>query len=731
MDFPEEILQTYIIEKPIGEGGGGVVYLATHKRLQKKVVLKKIRGEITDFVNCRTEVDILKNLRHSYLPQVIDFIESPEGIFTVMDYIDGESLQQKMDRGYKFEEKEVRKYLEQLCEAVQYLHSQNPPIIHGDIKPDNVMITKDGNVCLIDFNISGFLSGKSLETIGYTPGYSSPEQIKAFENVSAGTETVPETSGTGSESTLILGNQSSSDSDATVLLGNDDSTENPQNSSQNDLGKQKSKNVSGTGTSVIVDTRTDIYSVGATAYAILGGDAKSLGKKTKMSFPGRVSDGMRIIVSKAVEPKVKRRYQSMDSMLEAVKQVQKMDASYRALIRKQHVKLFMYCLSIAIAVILIVLGSRKLETEKEEKYDRLLSELQSSVEDNLDKTRVEEIFNDAIGIHDTYTEPYYYKAYYLYSTGNKDELIGFVEDLKDKKILGKSELSSRIWYLAADSLFGFEKYSDAEEYYAESIAADPDNSSLYRDYAISLVYGARLVEAEKILDEASDKGMDEADIYMVQGELYRIRNNYAEAAEYFKKVVNLASDEQLKLRALVNYSRCCTKIGTKEKLLESTELLESLVGDLSRDNRLLIYEELGSSYLSLGELDKSNKRKYNESAIKTYETIVDMRWANEVTYSNLVVLNQENDNFIEAMEWAEKMCAKYPDSYVSYMRSAFVEAEIEESKDVKKRDYSGFETNFLKAKELYDKTASGAKVDTQMLRLEEVYNNLKEGKWFD
>ena len=184
MNLPEEITQTYIIDKAIGEGGAGVVYLATHTRLKKKVVLKKIKGAIsTDFVNSRAEVDILKNLRHSYLPQVIDFIESSEGIFTVMDYIDGESLQAKLDRGYRFTEKEVRKYFEQICEAVRYLHSQNPPIIHGDIKPDNIMITKEGNVCLIDFNISGFLSGSGLKATGYTPGYSSPEQMAAFKAV--------------------------------------------------------------------------------------------------------------------------------------------------------------------------------------------------------------------------------------------------------------------------------------------------------------------------------------------------------------------------------------------------------------------------------------------------------------------------------------------------------------------------------------------------------------------
>ena len=184
MAYLAELTNTYEIYEEIGAGGGGTVYRAVHKRLQKVVVLKKISDSVSGMMNCRTEVDILKNLRHSYLPQVLDFIESSEGIYTVMDYVSGKSLQRMLDEGHHFTEKEVLKYTKQLCEALQYLHSQNPPIIHGDIKPDNVMITPEGNVCLIDFNISGVLENKSAVTYGYTPGFSAPEQVEAFESLS-------------------------------------------------------------------------------------------------------------------------------------------------------------------------------------------------------------------------------------------------------------------------------------------------------------------------------------------------------------------------------------------------------------------------------------------------------------------------------------------------------------------------------------------------------------------
>ena len=69
-----ELSDTYQIIRKLGEGGGGIVYLAYHKRLRKEVVLKQIKGKRLSVADKRQEVDILKNLNHSYLPQVLDFL---------------------------------------------------------------------------------------------------------------------------------------------------------------------------------------------------------------------------------------------------------------------------------------------------------------------------------------------------------------------------------------------------------------------------------------------------------------------------------------------------------------------------------------------------------------------------------------------------------------------------------------------------------------------------------
>lgn len=161
--------------RKIGKGGTGIVYLGYHLTLCKYVVIKKIKDNFVGNINARSEVDILKKLHHRYLPQVYDFLVIGTGVYTVMDYVDGHDLSWFIQNGYVFTEDQMTGMLKQLCEVLEYLHSQKPPVIHSDIKPGNIMIRSDGDVCLIDFNIS--LNGKEQQVLGYSPHFAAPEQL--------------------------------------------------------------------------------------------------------------------------------------------------------------------------------------------------------------------------------------------------------------------------------------------------------------------------------------------------------------------------------------------------------------------------------------------------------------------------------------------------------------------------------------------------------------------------
>ena len=127
------IASTYELIEEISYGGGGRVYLANHKRLNKKVILKADKRKLSTREDLlRREVDILKNLSNSYIPQVYDYFVEDGVVYTVMEYIDVESLDKPLKRGEHFQQKIVIKWGIQLLSALEYLHAPvhgNPP--HG------------------------------------------------------------------------------------------------------------------------------------------------------------------------------------------------------------------------------------------------------------------------------------------------------------------------------------------------------------------------------------------------------------------------------------------------------------------------------------------------------------------------------------------------------------------------------------------------------------------------
>ncbi len=171
----------YEIDRQIGAGGGGVVYLGRHLRLDKQVVLKADKRRLSTATEAlRREVDMLKGLSHTYIPQVYDFVQEDGIVYTVMDYIDGESLDKLLGRGQLPTQPQVIRWACQLLEALSYLHGIPPyGILHGDIKPANIMLRMNGDICLIDYNIALALGEDGAVKVGFSRGYASPEHYGA------------------------------------------------------------------------------------------------------------------------------------------------------------------------------------------------------------------------------------------------------------------------------------------------------------------------------------------------------------------------------------------------------------------------------------------------------------------------------------------------------------------------------------------------------------------------
>ncbi len=186
---PETVLQgRYRIVRQLGQGGMGAVYEAVDLRLDTVVALKetlftdeKLRKQF------EREARLLARLHHQALPRVSDHFTESEGQFLVMQYIPGEDLfEMQTRRQSAFPQSDVLRWADQLCDALDYLHTQDPQIIHRDIKPQNLKLTARGQVILLDFGLAKGSAGPltavttSASIFGYTPNYAPLEQVQGL-----------------------------------------------------------------------------------------------------------------------------------------------------------------------------------------------------------------------------------------------------------------------------------------------------------------------------------------------------------------------------------------------------------------------------------------------------------------------------------------------------------------------------------------------------------------------
>lgn len=185
----------YEILTEIGRGGMSVVYLAMDKRLNKQWAVKEVRKKGVSkndeiVVNSlMAEANLIKRLDHPAFPRIVDIIDNGQTIYIVMDYIEGESLDKILEEHGAQSEDNVIHWAMQICDALNYLHSQKPhPIIYRDMKPANLMLKPEGEygiIKIIDFGIAREFKDKNLAdtTVLGTRGYASPEHYAGHTDV--------------------------------------------------------------------------------------------------------------------------------------------------------------------------------------------------------------------------------------------------------------------------------------------------------------------------------------------------------------------------------------------------------------------------------------------------------------------------------------------------------------------------------------------------------------------
>lgn len=729
---------TNIVE--IGSGGGGTVFRAYHVRMQKYVVLKKIHDSIQNNIDIRSELDILKNLRHSYLPTVLDFFEDNGSIYTVMDYIPGESFESMLRRGVRFPQAKVVKYAAQLGEVLTYLQEQPTPIIHGDIKPANLMLTPEDNICLIDFNISTMQNGTSYQNMGYTAGYASPEQVSIVKTLqqylnaqgNAPQAAMPQMAapqGSGVAGTVLLNPQGSAVA-GTVLLNPQGST--PQMAAPQatiprttipQLPPMKEK----------LDVRSDLYSVGATLYAMLTGMAPNEDFKQIVPIEQLIpncSEGLAHLIHRCMEYNPGRRFANAKEYAKAVAAIAKVDKRYKRMVRRQDFTVVLCILGMAGCIVLTIFGRERIIAERIGVYNGIVAQMEE-LQGSGDTSEFERLYEEAVSRFPKMAGAYYQKALYLYNTRQYEQMISFI----DEEVFSNSsefldEETGGFYFLLANGYLEQEMLSEAVGYYKTAVRYDPYDSTYYSDYAIALAKTGELEKAEKILAEAEQRGLSSDKVLLAEGEIKGRRGLTDEAADCFSKCIELTEDPYVVLRAYIMWGKLYdAETHTEELLFQKAEVLTQAAEAVSEDNRAVVLEQLVQTYIDLGDLNGS--RDVYLQAIDCLNQIAELGWDTYVTHNNIGILYQRIGEYEQAQQEFTSMLEKYGEDYRTYKRLAFLEIDKQSVKENRSRDYTQFLAYYQKAKELFADSGARQDSDMEMQLLEQAYAQLKEGSWLD
>lgn len=263
--------------------------------------------------------------------------------------------------------------------------------------------------------------------------------------------------------------------------------------------------------------------------------------------------------------------------------------------------------------------------------------------------------------------------------------------------------------------------SDMKNQYGEALKNHQDNPMIYQDYTITLAKLGQFERAQEMLDAGNKLGLPKDSFQLAQGELLSASGDKTGAEKCFETAIASASSDQVLRRAVMLAAENDKAMGT-QGLEKEIELLEQYKDHFDTGFNIVLKETLADAYMRLAEATKDNSQY--EKAVGLFREIADSGFMTFRLYENMAILYENMQDFEEAEHVLEKMVSDYPNSYVPYKRLAFLEADIQQNKASKDRDYSKMKEYYELCRKLYDNSE-----DTEMQVLEKLMDDVINGGW--
>ena len=696
--------------RPLGEGGMGTLYRAHKDSLDVDVVIKRVKQKFKGRMDERAEANILKTLKHKYLPRIYDVIESPSGyVYTIMDMIPGENMQNYVKTHGPVSQKLAYRWACQLCEVIAYLHSQVPPILHCDIKPSNIMITPNEDICVIDFNTSLVFS-KGVLAIGATPGYAAPEQYTRPGASPDTIETVP------LEETMPLRGYKDAFAYQNVRSNKDPSGRGVSNS----VTAAQATNAGGYGT---ISKRTDVYGIGATLYYAITGQQPGHSLKDVRpitSYKLKFSRSFLLIIARAMMKRQEERFCDAQEMLRALQDIHAIDGRYKKVVHSQRV---VAAVSLVLAVsgtLAILFGVQRIGVERYAAYNALVRKGRTAA-DEMRFDEAEQDLQQAIAIYDDQLEAYVEQAVLLYRQGKYQECIDAVETTQSRELKYYSRQSvANLYNVAAEAYYELESYESAATMYQKAIGYSPDILSYYQGEATALIQLGDYSGADEVLAEMAKAVPDteQSGAYqVVQSELLRKQGDLPDALDAARKAIGSADGNDQLARAYRLAASICEDIGDS-MLSEEINLLNQGIEQLPDGYYNALAGQLASAYIRQAEA--TGNPGYQKDALRTYQQLEKNGNTTLEVRLNIAMLQYQLHDFSKAMEMLQALKKDYPKDYRVYKWLAFVQGELDLQNGASYTKTLGY---YETAAELYRAEQASGVYDPQMDELDRMARN--------